>query len=284
MTDRTEADAVAEVVRDEQAILPRVLTAGDLFGVVVPRGRTFEIHDLEKYAETPNRKRGTARFHRDASFSAYVTAHGDVSTTVYGDVTKTELVAVLNGHIPNDPPDSDGIIGVGEPGWGDHRAVLKLRSTPAWDRWMKNSGELMMQAEFGQFLEDSVDDIREPSAADLIELSRTFEATKGVTFKGAHRPVSGQRILRYEETVEARAGQSGEIVIPEVFVLALMPFEGADFYAVKAKFRYRISGGNVGLGYELDRPELVVENAFGDVVDAVQESTGREILHGSPAS
>lgn len=285
MTDQTtEAAAVAEIVERTALVEPIDLRGeSNLIGFVVPAGRQFQISDLERYQHIPNRKKGTAKFHRHTSFSTYVSAHATAATTLYGDVQDLGLVAVLDGHEPNLTDGDGGQVGDGEAGWGDHRAELNLRTTPAWDRWAANSAQLMGQEDFGQFLEDSVDDIRYPDAADLIELSRMFEATKGVAFKGAHRPVSGQRVLRYEETIEGRAGTSGEITIPETFKLGLAPFEGAGDYEVIAKFRFRIRAGGVELGYVLDRPELRVEAAFGDVVDAVQQATGREVLHGSPA-
>jgi hypothetical protein len=81
----------------------------------------------------------------------------------------------------------------------------------------------------------------------------------------------GQTQLLYKETVAARAGQRGDLEIPSVLRLALKPYIGGPTYAVLARFRYRLRGTALVLGYVLERPDLILESAFGDVVDSLRE-------------
>lgn len=47
-------------------------------------------------------------------------------------------------------------------------------------------------------------------------------------------------------------------------------------YRVGARFRYRIDRDqHLLLGYVLERPHLVLESAFGDVVDSLREGVGQ---------
>lgn len=50
-----------------------------------------------------------------------------------------------------------------------------------------------------------------------------------------------------------------------------------DGYKVAARFRYRINGTDLHLGYRLTRPRDVLRDAFGAVVAKVAADTGRDI-------
>lgn len=249
-------------------------TAPDLIARVIPQGWTIDTTDLTKYQPTPQRRRGHPVFHHAVSFAAYVLAQKVTGTTLYADVAgkPTQITALIDGHEPAD----------GEPGWGEHRASLLLRATPAWQRWTAMSGQEKSAEDFAEFLEDNAADVVQPDAATLIELARTLEVHKDVQYVNVTRPTSGARRLHYEETVTARAGESGAIDIPETLQLGLAPWEGSDRFAVTAKFRFRLRGGVLKLAVELVRPDAVLEAAFGAVLAQVAEATGLEPLHGHP--
>jgi uncharacterized protein YfdQ (DUF2303 family) len=118
----------------------------------------------------------------------------------------------------------------------------------------------------------------------MLELAKSFQATKGVTFRSDKRLDNGQVQVLYEETIEAKAGQRGEMTVPPVFVLALQPFEGSDTYRVQARLRYRISDGTLTIGYVLDRPEDVIRAAFDDVLAEIETTTELTAYRGTPRS
>lgn len=83
---------------------------------------------------------------------------------------------------------------------------------------------------------------------------------------------SGAIKFGYEETVNARAGQKGDIEIPQKLELAVRPYVGGPVYALTAAFRYRLGGAaGLKLGYRLERPEAVLESAFADIVQILQD-------------
>ena len=75
----------------------------------------------------------------------------------------------------------------------------------------------------------------------------------------------------WEERVEAKAGQKGDLAIPNELTLALRPFQGSDPVGVAARFRFRPSAEGIRLGIRLVERERVLENAFAEIVTAIDE-------------
>jgi uncharacterized protein YfdQ (DUF2303 family) len=246
-----------------------------LYSLVVPPGSSHVIVDVEKllapHKPGPARKLGKVELTTPASLTQYLNAHKGDGTEVYADWRARKAVAVLNDH--------------GErAGWGDHRATLTLMATPEWTRWTALDGKYMSQGEFAEHIIDTTADIVSPDAADLLEMAETFSAAKSVEFKSGHRLKDGQRQLLYVETINASAGQAGNVTIPDSILLHLAPFDGADAVEMGARVRYRIDAGSLRIGYVLDRPDLVLRTAFAAVVAGVEEQTGITALWGTPRS
>lgn len=248
---------------------------GDRYSVIVPAGAEHLLVDLfdvrERQSYVPYRKRGLVTFYTPASLCAYTAAHSTGSATaIYADVEQSTVVAVFNGDTNDDA------------GWGDHRAVLTLRHPPAWKRWTSANNRMGNQQAFAEHIETGMGEIVEPPAADLLEMAQHFQATAKVEFKSAKVLTNGQRQLVYEETIDAKAGQKGQLSIPGEFVVALQPFEDSATYRVTARLRYRISDGSLVIGYALDRPEEVLRAAFDDVLTEIQDTTKIRPYLGKP--
>lgn len=267
-----DGDMAAVINAAQMAVEPFEIDPEELQGVIVPSGGQLVIVDHEKALDRPRRKRGTASLDDPASFVAYVNKHGeaDRGTSVYASLDGGSITALLNG--------------AGEQaGWGDHRAVLQLKPTDDWKAWEDHDGVLMAQHDFAEFVEAHIASIREPSGADMLEIALTFEATMGASFREAVRLQNGQRQLRYEETVDARAGQNGTLEVPEWLNLALEPFEGSGAFEVKARLRYRVSGGTLKIGYTLNRADLVLRAAFDNVVGEIESGCeAADVYRGAP--
>lgn len=265
----TEPDARVIVETATSAAGERQLDVEKVYGVTVPRGTEHHVVDLEQFAMEPRRARGSRSFFTAESFAAYVNKHKDAAaSTIWADVERSAVTAVLNDHSTE------------VPGWGDHLAVLSLRLTPAWRRWVKRDGVIGSQAEFAEHIEDSLPDIVEPTGATMLELAQSFHAKGNVTFKSDQRLNSGAVALQYEETVEARAGERGQLTVPQKFVIGIAPFEGMDLFRIDVRLRYRLREGKLSIGYVLDRPEDVQREAFGQVVDGIGEQTEIAVWQG----
>lgn len=250
----------------------------NLYSVVVPAGGQQKLLDTQQFAPRPRRKTGTVKTHDANAFTTYVTKHGLTSTEIWADEENARVVAVINAH-----DVSDDLADEGDPGWGDHRALLSVRKSDAWNAWLAKDGKWMRQDEFAEHIEDRAIDIAKPTGADVLELAQSITATVGVSFESSKRLSNGERQLEYKETIDAKAGNRGRLEIPEIIELGLIPFQGAPAYKVKARFRYRINGGNLALSYALERPEDVLRTAFADVVTLIAaDLEGHQVLMGWP--
>ena len=270
-TGSGDAQAVIDVAR--QAAEPTVLDTGEVYAfatadqVEVVDGRSF-------YVGHPARKEGTFVAYDAESFAAYVLEQADgKATKVWVDEHRLTARAVLNGH-------ADELAG-----FGDHLLQLELEPTESWRAWAAMDGRLVGQTEFAELIEDNAADVVTPTAADMLEIAQSFQATTKVTFESSKYLADGRRALEYKEDTAAKAGHRGALEIPAEFHLALRPFFGAEVYRVVARFRYRISDGHLRIGYKLTRPADVQRAAFSDIIDDVKlrlGDAGVTVLSGRP--
>lgn len=270
----TDAQVIVDVAT--RAAEPKELDAGGLLhAVVVPDGGRIEIIDTERrlaeYQDRPRRKLGTISLTDPASLARYVEHHKIEGTELYADWRAQRVTAVLNDH------DA-------EAGWGDHRAVLRLTPSPEWMKWTERDGQLGSQIDFAEHIEDCAPTIVDPSAADLLELAQSFHASTSVEFKSQNRLSDGQVQLRYEETITAKAGTTGQITIPPGFLIRLPVFDGSEPVEMAVRLRYRLRDGRLLIGYVLDGPDLVVREAVGQVVAGIESYCGVVALWGAPRS
>lgn len=241
----------------------------------VPDGGRVETIDVEQiiapYRPTPRRKSGTYKVTDAESFCSYMDKHGEVHSEVWADVLQSRVTGIINAHAMADP------------GWADHRVVYDVAFTDAWKAWIQYNGKLIGQTEFAELIEERSVDVVNPSAADMLELAQTFHATIGAKFESSSLLSSGERQFEYREQIDAQAGKAGRLDIPTTFELALIPFEGAAAYSVKARFRYRINNGQLLVGYSLERPGDVLREAFLGVVEQINEATSAPVYRGVSA-
>lgn len=272
-TDNTQA--IIDTAKE--AVVPQLLELGKVYAVPTGSGevRTIDLTG-DQYAERPKRKRGTTVVRDAASFLAYFDKHGHADSEVYADRDRLTVTAVVDAHAA-DPTGAD---------WCEHRATLQLRHSDAFKAWQELAGRgTVSQTRFAEFIEDRRADIREPSAADVLEIAQTFHATNKVTFKSQSMLKSGQRQLSYVESIDATAGQRGDMQIPDQLVLGLPIFDGAtEADVVTARLRFRIDGdGRLALGVVLDQINDVVAAAFEAVIDQVAAGVVQPLLRGAPA-
>lgn len=252
------ASVVAEVTR--VGMVPRELAVGTVYLVADGDGHQ-RVVDTDDYGWTPRRTVRSVVVEDVPSLLGYLTLHGDADRPpeVWANRAEGEVLGVL------DPPLGD------EPAWCSHTVVLRLKPTPEWGEWVAASGKLMSQDEFAELVEDRVADIVDPTGAEMLELAQSFHATSKVAFESSSFLADGRRGLEFRETVDAKAGRTGQIQVPAVFHLALRPWEGVTAFKVTARLRYRIESGRLRIGYKLVDPDGILRVAFDDVVDDVRE-------------
>jgi uncharacterized protein YfdQ (DUF2303 family) len=202
------------------------------------------------------------------SFLEYLAKHGSATSEVWADTTTSTVTAVIDAH--------EGVDG--EASHERHTITLSLIHTPEWDTWNQFDKVPQAQLAFANFIEENALDIVHPAASIMLELAQTFQSNTNVEFESGTRLATGETQLVFKETALSRAGQTGQIDIPEKITLALQPYVGGTTYGVEARFRYAIGGGAVKFTYLLDRPHKVLEEAFDDIVSQIRMGLPAETI------
>ncbi|GGU13012.1 DUF2303 family protein [Streptomyces violascens] len=270
MTDIDNVQTIVETAR--LSATPAELEPGKIYAFNTPTG----VHEVDlsgpAFTGVPSRKQGTTLVRDAVSFHAYYDKHHDENTEVFADAERLTVTAILDAHTADTAR------------WSGHRLALSLRQTDAWKQWLAYDGKLMAQEPFAEFLEDHLPELIEPTAADMLEIAQSIQGATKAEFQAGTRLATGQRQLSYVETTTAKAGSKGQLTIPETFTIGLVPFEGSEGYKLTARLRYRIErGGELRIGYKLERPGDIQRTAFADVVKAIAEQIDQPIMNGACA-
>lgn len=179
---------------------------------------------------------------------------------------KARFVAVLDYH------------GADAPARSAHVATYEPRYSEAWERWHKACSAPMRQVDFCEFIEECRADIVEPDAAKLLDIVRTFKASKAVEFDSVTYQANGTVKLNYSEKVQQHGQASGEL--PEVMKLGIPVYYKGEHFAVPVFVRYRVSGGAVVFALKIDRGDVIEDDAFTGIAKKVEQTTAVPVHFG----
>ncbi len=264
-----EGQVIVDITREaEQAKLVE-LDATKLYAV--PTHADRRVLDLREYLDAPDRAKGTVTVQTVDDFARYITRHDSLDgTTVWVDMDTALIVGVLDDH------------GQEAPGWGEHRARLQLKPTDEWAHWTKLDGRLVDQETFAEHLEDGLREVVEPAGQIMLEVAQSMQGHTKAEWRQARRLQDGSIGFLYSEDATATAGGNGELEIPERFKLGISPFLGEEAYRVNARLRYRVTGGNLTIGYKLDRPGDVARDAIDKIADRLAHTFTERVFIGRP--
>ncbi len=264
--NRTEVDAAASI----GSTLAEAEYIDGIPYVVVPSG--YQVNCLESFLAAPQRTKGHTTLNDARSFIAFIKLNmlgSGLDAVIYGNYEKSQFKAIFNHGT------------LLEPGWGDHTASYACPKSLEWLAWTGLDKRRMTQVEFAEFIENNLPNIANPPGAEMLEISRSLEAKKQVSFASGIRLSNGQHQLSYQEEISGTAAK-GQLNIPEIFTIGIPVFHGGIVYAVDARLRYRIhDGGKMQMWYELVRPHVILEDAFNGLWKGIAEGTGIDILNGA---
>lgn len=229
-------------------------------GAFIPLPAQASIHDLEKFLPKPAYAKAGVKARTVASLIAYVGRHGGEASAIFGDVEAGRIQAVID-YLSKD----------NEAAHKAHVCEYNAPFSEEWKRWTGIDGKKMPQAEFARFIEENREDIVSPDGATMLELAKTLDAKRKVSFKSGMRLDNGDYDLEYkDETTATGGGIDGKIAIPSEIELGVPVFYGGDRYKVKALFRYRIEDGKLVMWVDLHRAKHIRDAAFNDIIEAVK--------------
>lgn len=267
-----DAAAIIESTKELAIAAQRVAPIEGLDGyytAIVPAGNNLIEIDLERLAPRPRAKRGYPMFDTTESLATYLGIHKTEGTTLYANADDLLVEAVIDDHEPD------------LPGHGAHRATLQLQRTEGCERWLGAHAQYLSQEEFSQLIEDGLTEIASPDGATLLEVAQSIRATKSATFRSDKRLTTGRVQFQWVEELAASAGSNGDLEIPETVTLVFEPFYGAAPVQIDARFRYRINGGKLSMGFWLIRHVDAMRASFRSECARLGELTGGlEVLSG----
>lgn len=237
--------------------------------IIVPEG--YEVHSLPPLEEPLVRIRQAVSFHEAASFTSYVNRFKTKTTRLFAEpgflagVGSAHITAVLDYH------------GTAEADHCAHVASYRPRYSDQWQFWKKLCGQDLKQAAFAELIEESRSDIRQPDAASLLDIVRTFKANKKVEFDSVVYQPGGDVKLAYSEKTEQQ-GSSG--ALPETMQLGIPVYFRGTVYAVPVFVRYRVGGGAVTFALKLDRADVIEDAAFSELTAEIAVQTEIEVYLG----
>jgi uncharacterized protein YfdQ (DUF2303 family) len=250
--------------------------------------KDYAVQSLEHLNATPLRPRGNPAFDDVDSFTSFFKrkAASAARATVGIDADGNPIRGPAEDSPESQPPflvffqeERSLFTAIFDPdGWRHDIATFTLKHSPEWQRWIKTNATPLDQLRFATFLEDNARDIVDPEAAHMLEIAYKLEAKKSVDFVSGMRLSDGSTEFTYNETTTSK----GKMEIPTTFAVNIPVFAHTVGTLVTAKFRYRIQdGGKLNLWYDLDRPDIVAEDAKDAMVALVAERLGVPILRGN---
>jgi uncharacterized protein YfdQ (DUF2303 family) len=251
-------------------------------GVDVPLaacGENFAVLDavakfVEDRADAPLARAATAGVDDLASLIAYVNRQKLDGQTV-GFARKEGgpvVVVAIDWHRAND----------GAPGWCRDRVTYRPKLSRQWVEWTSLAKAKVGQDAFADFLEDHLDDVSErgdsPRKLDLLQMARDLHVSVGSKFQRTVDPSTGDVTL----AAITDSGQS-KTKIPREFVIAIPVFEGSDvLYAIRVGLKLELVGADAFFHVRPKNTDVALDDAFGDVKNALVEKCAIPIFAGVP--
>lgn len=275
MNDTTlNVDAIARLARGGIEIKTFTDARGDVHALV-PAG--FEMQKIAALEPKLTRIHQRVTMLTEDSFVSYVNRWKGQSTRIFMvDQPQVGFTAVIDYH---HPADADQVLNT-LPNYKAHVVTFAPRIADEWKIWTK--AEAMTQTAFAEFIEERRFDIQTPDAATLLDIVRTFKASRKQDYDSLTYANNGDVKVHYsEETVVA--GGRKEVAVPSELTLGIPVFFKGPRFAVHVFMRYNLNSGKLAFAVKVDRPEYVLDEAANDIVARIAENTGIEIYRGSAA-
>lgn len=251
--ERNIVDSCAEYIDLRKVIKSQ----NDHEHVVIPEG--FKIEHLDSPKDRPDLIEANVELLDAESFIKYVKDYGNAETTIFANPDKNTFTAIIDQHeraTSGSPPAW----------WQKHQARYNCPLSRQWNTWTESNKKPMSQTEFAIWLEDHLDDVHEPSGAELLEIIMKFKLISKAQFGSSINLHNGEVQFSWSNEHE-----KGTIEIPETIKLGIPVYKNGDEYAVKCRFKYRVNDGSLKLWYEIIQLDEIRDHAFEDVSAKLKE-------------
>lgn len=244
--------------------------------------RDLDLHRADWVTETHvSPPKGTHAFGDVPSWAEFVKRYAapteDAETNEWAPLltwNASGLSAVLDFHSTT-----------GDPGRCQWVACCPFVHSPEWLAWVKlASGGAIKQRELVEQLEDLAEDIREPSAADLMALLRSLRANVQSSASAELRP-DGTTAVAWSQDKTLTGGKAGELGLPGILTIAVPVLKGdPQPYQLQVRLRVNIDdSAHLAFRLSLVNAERVLEAVYQERVIAAERALGDgySLLRGS---
>jgi uncharacterized protein YfdQ (DUF2303 family) len=232
--------------------------------IVKPQGWTSEIVENEELDHTPPVVEGEQSVANTASFKAYFSRFADERSILFASRSRGVVRAELDYHLNAETPAPS-----------KHALTRTFKKDRKFVAWKQRNGQQQTQAQFVEFLEDHLDDVRDPNQADLLRSIVQFKAFRTANCASAVDLSSGD--VQFQFTQETK-GVAGQAVLPERILIEVPVLEFERAWKIAARLKYRLNEGKLVFWFELIRIEDVEDEAFRTAVDDLSKEIGAGIL------
>lgn len=259
-----------------------------------------------KYAMRPDRRKGTARATTLASMVALIDHHDNGDTMVFVDEVEFTMTAVINYSEEVENGDYK------KAAFGDHRIVYEFPISEEFAAWRDVSTKDM--GAFQRFLNDRALDLAEPpkdlkatkesevpaelrnlwriarrlnapgyaTPADMHSLARGLELRATGKVTNIVREQSGEAVIHFEDTHEARNTEGKSVEVPHLFLISVPVFHRGDNFLLPCRLTYSKDGPGIRWTITVYRIEDAIRLAIEEAANTVASETGRPWVFGRP--
>jgi uncharacterized protein YfdQ (DUF2303 family) len=240
--------------------------------VLVPPGSTLE--SMARLMPAPQRIAAHPAFGDIESFATYAEDFQDERSRILVDDNNHRFCIVFDG----DEKDRAG--------WGDHSCSMSLQHSHEWSRFLSKDGKEMSPVQFAEFLEDNLaylnDAANERTAGEILVMAQQFKVRLKGDLEVEETLTQGLKtlIIRDDSTLRSKNKDGNEIAFPEKLHFNLRIFKNHATYPLSVHLRHRVGDTRVAFFIKIPDPELLIEQAFDQVIETVASVTNLPTLKG----
>jgi len=274
MTEPTsnQAETIADLAR-KASVVQQVTGIDGRMYLIVPDGYTAkdvtDPHGL--YPRTPAYIKQLVQVQALDSLVDYVNAFKTPHTKLFADMMGNSITALIDYHQQDGKASNVA-----------HGVTMTLPFSEEWKLWTGIDGKLQLQLEFARFLEENHPDIKQPNAAELIEIARDLHGARNIKLSKVVRTESDNESFTLDDDTQLASNKSGQKVeIPRQFTLSIPVYFGESPIDMTAFLRWKLDQQEgMKLGIKMWRPEHVRQAMFKQIVTGAAERTTLVAVYG----
>lgn len=317
------APNIAQTMREtvEQLALPVKLDSGPKRAfadpVLVSQRASRRIEDLTRQHREaaeflkPARRKGTASLTTLASLIDWANRFKGENSALFADRDpgKPSLTCIADYHLAG-AATIDAETGDPTARHLGHRGVYRFPLSPEWTAWTGIADKALEKDQFGQFLEDNLKDILDPTpfllsgrgeAAEwerklhqialkmegrfgqvlqLVQLSKSLQINETSNLAVTTNRDTGEAAIQFQN--EHRDAEGRPLAVPNLFLIAIPVFKGGAAYRLPVRLKYRKHGPSVKFFLSIYDAQNAFDDAIGEAITKAQTDTALPLFEGTP--